>query len=256
MEPVFLDTTAETGHLPDVWSLSDALLARTRAIYLCSPANPQGTVADTRFWTGLMGLSARYGFTIIADECYTEIYESVPPPGCLEAAKAAAPDLRRILSFHSLSKRSSVPGLRSGFVTGDARLITRLRKLKSYGGAPSPLPVLAAAAALWQDDAHVTENRALYRAKIDIASQILGGRFGFYRPPGGFFLWLDMGETGLSGEEAALELWRTAGVKVLPGAYLARDTGQGNPGADYIRIALVHDEATTAEALRRICEAV
>lgn len=253
-EPVFLDATPDTGHLPDFWSLPSDLLARTAAVYLCSPANPQGVAADRGYWTSLMELAQRFDFAVLADECYTEIYDKVPPVGILEATAQTNPQMRRILSFHSLSKRSNLPGLRSGFVVGDRALISRLIKLKSYGGAPSPLPVLAAAAKTWQDDAHVEENRRRYRAKIDLAADRLKGRFGFFRPPGGFFLWLEMTETGLTGEEAALELWRGAGLRTLPGAYLARNAGQGNPGADYIRIALVDGEDTIAKALDRLVE--
>jgi N-succinyldiaminopimelate aminotransferase len=154
-----------------------------------------------------------------------------------------------VLVFHSLSKRSNLPGLRSGFAAGDSDLVRRFLKLRNYGGAPSPLPVYAAAAAAWREEAHVEENRALYRAKLDIAEQQLADRAGFYRPPGGFFLWLDVGD----GEAAAKRLWQDGAIRVLPGAYLARPGGNGaNPGQPYIRVALVHDLATTGEALERM----
>ena len=154
-----------------------------------------------------------------------------------------------VVVFHSLSKRSSAAGLRSGFVAGDPALIGHFKHLRDYGGCQVPLPIQAAAAALWRDEAHVEENRARYRRKFDIAEAALAGRFGFYRPEGGFFLWLDVGD----GEEAALRLWREAAIRVLPGGYTARAAeGRDNPGARYIRLAIVHDEATLETAFARI----
>jgi N-succinyldiaminopimelate aminotransferase len=151
--------------------------------------------------------------------------------------------------FHSLSKRSSAAGLRSGFVAGDPRLIAHYKHLRDYGGCQVPLPIQAAAAALWRDEAHVEENRALYRRKFDVAEAAIGSRFGFYRPQGGFFLWLDVEE----GEAAALRLWREGAIRVLPGGYTARAAhGRANPGSRYIRLAIVHDEATLETAFARI----
>lgn len=247
-EPVYLAATRETGFMPDLDSLSPDLLARTAAFYICSPANPQGTVASRPYLARLIDLARRYDFVVLSDECYSEIYAAAPPPGMLEAA-AASGSLTNVLVFNSLSKRSSVPGLRSGFIAGDPDLIGRIRTLRSYGGALPSEPVMAAAAALWRDEAHVVENRARYARKFDIAERIVGNRFGFYRPDGGFFLWLDVGDS----EAAAATLWREAGLKVLPGGYVARDvSGETNPGAPYIRLALVHDDATTEEALTRL----
>lgn len=258
-EPVFLDATAETRHLPNLDAIEPDVLSRTVAFYLCSPANPQGTVADKAYWTQLLDLAHAHDFFIFADECYAEIYDSAPPTGILEVVQDRGGPPDRVLAFHSLSKRSNLPGLRSGFVAGDAMLMARFRKLRSYGGAPSPLPVQAAAAAIWREESHVHANRALYRRKLDWAADQFGDRFGFFRPPGGFFLWLDVSKAGLTGEEAALMLWREAGVRVLPGAYLARGRGPddaANPGRDYIRAALVHDEAVTQDALSRLIATV
>ncbi len=262
-EPVFLPATEQTGHLPDLDAIAPALLARTVAVYLCSPANPQGTVANRAYWHKLIQCAEEYDFAVFADECYAEIYDTTAPPGVLEVAcgEENGGSAKRVLAFHSLSKRSNLPGLRSGFVAGDASLIARLRKLRSYGGAPSPLPVLAAATAAWSEDAHVEDNRALYRAKIDVAEACLADRFGFFRPPGGFFLWLNTARHGLSGEEAAMRLWREAGLRVLPGAYLARGTAEdrtptANPGADHIRLALVQDIQVTTEAMSRLIATV
>jgi N-succinyldiaminopimelate aminotransferase len=199
----------------------------------------------------MVTLARRYGFVLAVDECYSEIYDRAPPPGALAAAQADGGGFEQVVVFHSLSKRSSAPGLRSGFVAGDATLIKAFGRLRAYGGAAVPLPILAASTALWQDEAHVEANRSLYRAKFDAADQLLAGFAGYRRPEGGFFLWLKVGD----GEAAALHLWRAAGIRVLPGAYLARPGADGvNPGAAYIRVAVVHDVATTRRALSRMAE--
>jgi len=219
--------------------------------YLCSPANPQGTVASLDYLKQAITLAREYDFVLAVDECYAEIYDRMPPAGALEACAALGPGANGLFDnvavFHSLSKRSSAAGLRSGFVAGDPKLIGHYAHLRSYGGCQ--VPVQAAAAALWRDEAHVEENRAQYRRKFDIAEATLAGRYGFYRPEGGFFLWLEVGD----GEAAALRLWRDAAVRVLPGGYTARAAdGRRNPGAPYIRLAIVHDEATLSAAFDRI----
>jgi len=248
-EVVYLSATRDNGFLPDLTRLDDDLLARTALLYLCSPANPQGSVADVDYLRHAITLARTHDFVLAMDECYAEIYDETPPPGALEVGAAHGSGFDNVLVFHSLSKRSSAPGLRSGFVAGDPALIAKLRRLRSYAGATVPMPVLAASAALWREERHVAANRALYRAKFDLAGQILNGRFGYVRPPGGFFLWLDVGD----GEQAARALWREAAIRVLPGAYLGRPDAAGvNPGASYIRVALVHDRATTADALHRL----
>jgi len=151
--------------------------------------------------------------------------------------------------FHSLSKRSSAAGLRMGFIAGDTEVIKRFAEVRSYGGCQIPLPIQEAATALWREESHVAENRALYRSKFDTAERVLKDKFGFYRPPGGFFLWLDVGD----GEKATLKLWQEAGVRTLPGGYLGRVNGRGvNPASRYIRVALVHDDATVADGLERM----
>jgi N-succinyldiaminopimelate aminotransferase len=245
-EPVFVPSPEGQ---PDFAALPDAVLSRAALAFLCSPANPQGRVASLERLQDSIRLARRFGFTLALDECYAEIYGQAPPPGGLEACAALGGGMENVLVFHSLSKRSSVPGLRSGFVAGCPELIGAFQRLRSYGGATLPLPVLAASAALWRDEAHVDENRRLYRAKFDLAQRHLEGRLGFQRPEGGFFLWLDVGD----GEEAAKRLWREAGIRVLPGAYLARDGADGvNPGSRFIRVALVHDLATTDMALSRL----
>jgi succinyldiaminopimelate transaminase len=251
-EPVFLNATPQTGFLPDLDALTPALLERTALLFMCSPANPQGAVASLAYWSKALGLARQYGFTLVADECYSEIYGDVPPPGALEAAKATG-SLDNLLVFNSLSKRSSAPGLRCGLIAGDTKAMAMFTRMRSYGGAGVPLPTIAAATALYRDEDHVIENRRLYRAKYDAAEQLFGNRHGFYRPGGGFFLWLDVGD----GEEAARTIWREAGVITLPGGYLARpDTNGFNPGHAFVRIALVHDVDTAITGLTRVARAL
>ncbi|MEQ1888622.1 MAG: aminotransferase class I/II-fold pyridoxal phosphate-dependent enzyme [Alphaproteobacteria bacterium] len=248
-EPVYLDAARANGFLPDLDALSPDLLARTALFYLCSPANPQGSVAGLDYLKRLVELARKHDFLLALDECYSEIYTRLAPPGGLQAAGELAADgaaepFANVLVFHSLSKRSNLPGLRSGFVAGDTRVIARFRNFRAYIGPANPLPADAAAAAAWSDEAHVVENRRLYAQKFDAADEILADLFGYTRPAGGFFLWLDVGD----GEAAALKLWRDAGVKVLPGKYLAR----GTVGDAYIRVALVGALDETIEGLRRI----
>jgi N-succinyldiaminopimelate aminotransferase len=245
-EPVFVPATRENGFLPDFAGLDASVLSRLKLVYLCSPANPHGAVADRTYLERLLALARKHDFFLVVDECYCEIYLDKPPPSALEAAASLGGGLANLAVFHSLSKRSSVPGMRIGFACGDEAAMAAFIRLRSYGGASVPLPVLTAGAALWRDEAHVAENRTYYRAKFELAERRLGNRLGFYRPDGGFFLWLDVGD----GEQAALKLWREAGIRVLPGGYLAKAGPDGqNPGAPYIRVALVHDMATTERAL-------
>lgn len=254
-EIVLLPAGPETGFQPDFAALNPAILERTALAYLNSPANPQGSIADLEMLETAIGLARQYDFVLAVDECYSEIYTAGPPPGGLSAcAKIAGNDADacgNVLVFHSLSKRSNVPGLRSGFVAGDADLIALLLRLRQYGGAQLPLPVMNASEALWRDEDHVEQSRALYREKFDLALEILGGAFGATRPGGAFYLWLDVGD----GAAAAERLWREAGVRVLPGEYLAQtDDGGDNPGRRFIRVALVHDIETTRDAINRIYE--
>lgn len=248
-EPVFLPATADTGFLPDPDAVPRAVLARTALAYVCSPANPQGAVADRRYLARWLALGREHGFAVAFDECYAELYRDRPPAGALEAAAEAGGSLEGLMVFHSLSKRSAGAGLRSGFIAGDPRLIQRIAQLVNYGGVAVPLPILAASTALWQDEAHVAINRALYNENFAVARRMLGNRLGHRTPEGGFFLWLDVGD----GEMAAKRLWAEAGLKVLPGSYMARTDANGqNPGERYIRVALVYDAAATAEGLERL----
>jgi aspartate/methionine/tyrosine aminotransferase len=247
-EPVYVNATAATGFLPDYASLPPDLLDRVTVAYICSPANPQGAVADRAYWRGLLALAETHDFTIFADECYSEIWRSAPPPGVLEVAAEVGADPERVFTFHSLSKRSNLPGLRSGFVAGGAEGIAQIRKLRSFAGAPLPLPIQRVSEAAWADETHVEANRALYHEKFAIAAQVFAGLQGFDLPEGGFFLWLPVED----GEAAALKLWTEAGVRVLPGAYLSRDTATGNPGKGYIRVALVAPREEMQRGLIRL----
>ena len=247
-EPVFLSATAATGHLPDYESLPDELLERTAIAYICSPANPQGAVADRSYWQRLITLAEKHDFCIFADECYSEIYRDAAPIGALTVAQEMGADPNRVVLFNSLSKRSNLPGLRSGLIASGAENIKRIKQLRAYSGAPLPGPLQAAAAAVWADETHVVENRALYVEKYKIADEVFAGLDGYVSPEAGFFLWLPVPD----GEEAALKLWTQTGVRVLPGAYLAQGSGEGNPGAGYIRVALVAAPEVTREALTKL----
>ena len=248
-EPVYLPATPETGFLPDLDALSDELLARTVAFFIASPANPQGAVADLDYLKRAVALARRFGFLVFSDECYSEIYTRRAPAGMLEAA---APDFANVVEFQSLSKRSNLPGLRVGFAAGDRTFLARFLELRNVSAPQVPVPAQRVAIAAYGDEMHVEENRRLYAQKYDLADQIIGERYGYRRPAGGFFLWLDVSAQG--GDEAvALSLWRQAGLRVVPGRYLAREQADGsNPGLGYIRVAMVQDYETTAQALHRL----
>ncbi len=249
-EPIYVPATAATGHLPDYVGLPTEVLDRVTIAYLCSPANPQGAVASREYWAELLRLAEKHDFRIFADECYAEIYRDVPPPGILEVAQEIGVDPERVLSFHSLSKRSNLPGLRSGFVAGGPQSIKAIRQLRAYAGAPLPEPLQAVATAAWNDEAHVVESRTLYQRKYTVADEVFAGLNAYLPPEAGFFLWLPVDD----GEAAALKLWRETGVRVLPGAYLSRGVSGMNPGAGYVRVALVAPEDETRRGLTLLRE--
>jgi aspartate/methionine/tyrosine aminotransferase len=252
-EPVLLNATATTGHLPDLDALArdKALLDRAVALYLCSPANPQGAVASPAYIARALELARRHDFMLFFDECYSEIYSGAPPPGALQVAAATGERWRNLVVFNSLSKRSNLPGLRSGFCAGDAVFLEAFAELRNMVAPQMPGPTQHASAAVWADEAHVAANRQGYAAKFEVCDRLLGGRYGYCRPAGGFCLWLDVEKFGGAGD-AAVTLWKHSGVKVLPGAFLAQAGRDGtNPGANYVRLALVHDAATVREALER-----
>ena len=247
-EPIMVPATRETGHLPDYASLPEHVLNRTTAAYICSPANPQGAVASRAYWTDLLALAEKYDFKIFADECYSEIYRNTAPIGAMQVAQETGADLDRVVIFHSLSKRSNLPGLRSGFVASGPNTMREIKQLRNYAGAPLPLPLQAAAAAVWADEAHVVENRALYVEKYEVADRILGNVPGYQSPEAGFFLWLPVDDD----ETAALTLWRETGVRVLPGGYLAQNVNGSNPGKTYIRVAMVAPKEETTRGIEAI----
>jgi len=248
-ETVYLPATAATGFLPDLDTLDEALLARTVAFYLASPSNPQGAVASRAYLDRLTALARRFGFLILSDECYCEIYSERAPSGMLEAAGAG---FQNVVVFHSLSKRSNLPGLRIGFAAGDRKFLASFLELRNIAAPQVPTPLQHVAIAAYNDEAHVEENRRLYREKFDLADQIIGDRYNYRRPAGGFFLWLDVSAQGGS-EIATQRLWREAGLRVVPGRYLAREQADGsNPGVNYIRVAMVQNNEITAEAMHRL----
>lgn len=252
-EPVLLTARPETRYLPNLAALANSpeLLARTALLVLCSPSNPEGAVADRDYLTTAIGLARTHDFMLFADECYSEIYDADPPVGVLEVASATGDDFKNVVTVNSLSKRSNVPGLRSGFCAGDPTFIGQLAMLRNVVGPQMPGPIQHASAAIWSDEVHVEAARSAYRAKFQIADQLLGTRCGYRRPGGGFFLWLAVAP--LSGEAAAMMLWRECGLRVLPGAYMAYpDATENNPAANFVRLALVRDLPTLREALRRL----
>ena len=255
-EAVLMNTDASTGFLPDLAALSPETLDRAALMTICSPANPQGAVATLDYWIAAITLARQHDFVLIADECYSEIWRTRPAVGVLEACRALGCSLDHVLVFNSLSKRSSVPGLRSGLVTGDRAVLARFLRLRAYAAAGMPLPVAHVSAALWSDEAHVDDSRALYQAKMAMADRALGPLVpGFRAPEGGFFLWLPVPDGFADGEDLTRRLWIAAGIKVLPGAYLTQPDANGhNPGDGFVRLALVHDLATTERALGAIAD--
>ncbi len=251
-DPVFIPCPAAGGFLPDLDGISTATLDQTAIFYLCSPSNPQGAIASRTYWKKLIALAEKHDFQIFADECYSEIYRDTPPPGVLEIAHEVGADPERVLAFHSLSKRSNLPGLRSGFAAGGAKSIAELKRLRAYSGAPLPLPLQAVAARTWSDEAHVILSRDIYRAKYRIADEVFSDVQGYLSPEAGFFLWLPVD----NGEVAAVKLWRETGVKVLPGAYLAREVDGINPGAAYIRVAMVAEQQEMQRGLLAIRDCI
>ncbi len=251
-EPVFLSAGPVSGFLPDLEAIGEETLTRCVAFYLSSPANPQGAVADEDYLGKAVQLARTYDFILIADECYSEIYTNKPPPGALESAWKTSKSLKNVLVMQSFSKRSNLPGLRAGYCCGDPDFVEEFASFRNVVAPQTPLAVQHVCAKVLSDEAHVEVSRDLYREKFEAADDILAGRFGYSRPEGGFFLWLDVSDFGGS-EFAVKTLWKECGVKLLPGRYIARDEMNGtNPGENYVRVAMVQDLATTKDALTRI----
>jgi N-succinyldiaminopimelate aminotransferase len=253
--PAFLNQTARNAFAPDLASLTAGEWSRTQLVYVCSPGNPTGHVLDLDGWRTLFEYSDRHGFVIASDECYSEIYpdEAAPPIGALEAACALGRDtFPNLVVFTSLSKRSNAPGLRSGGIAGDAALLKQFLLYRTYHGCAMSLPVQHASIAAWGDESHVRDNRAQYRAKFEAVVPMLEAVLDIRRPDAGFYLWA--GVPGGDDEAFARQLFERMHVTVLPGRYLARHAHGENPGAGYVRIALVPEIEDCVEAARRIVE--
>ncbi len=251
-EPHFLACRAETGFLPDFDAVDAATWDRCQLLYLCSPGNPTGAVIPMAELQRLIGLAEQHDFVIAADECYSEIYfdEDNPPVGLLQAAAAMGnTDYRRCVVFHSLSKRSNAPGLRSGFVAGDAAVLADFLRYRTYHGCAMPLQHQVASIAAWHDETHVAHNRALYREKFDAVLDILDGLLPLQRPDAGFYLWP---QTPIPDDAFARGLFEQQHVTVLPGSYLSRTVDGDNPGAGRIRMALVAPLDECVDAAGRI----
>ncbi len=250
-EPYFVNTLPENGLVMDVAAVPEDILRRTQLVYACSPGNPTGKVMGLDDWKTLFELSDRHGFVVAADECYSEIYfeEGRPPMGALTAAQELGRGLERLVTFNSLSKRSNVPGMRSGFVAGDAAILEKFLLYRTYHGCAMNPSVQAASADAWADEAHVVENRRLYREKFAAVTPLLQEVLEVDRPDAAFYLWA---RTPIADTEFALRLYRDYNVTVLPGSFLAREAHGVNPGANFIRIALVAEPQECREAAERI----
>lgn len=256
-QPYLLDTTAATLYTPDLDSVPESVWQRCQVLFLCSPGNPTGTVLSQQYLRRALSLAARYDFVIAADECYTELYldERSPPPGLLQACRAAGYDrFQRCVVFHSLSKRSSVPGLRSGFVAGDPEIMGRFLLYRTYHGSAMPVPTQLASIVAWEDDAHAAENRRLYQEKFERVLPILTPVMKVEKPAGAFYLWPDIGGDD---ERFTRDLFGSKNITVLPGSYLARAgkdsaVASSNPGAGRVRISLVASVERCVEAAERM----
>ncbi len=251
-QPLFLNHLPENGFASDFDAVPTDLWRRIQLVYVCSPGNPTGRVLRLEEWQRLFELADRYGFAIAADECYSEIYfdEAAPPLGALQAARRLGrEDYRGLVVFSSLSKRSNVPGMRSGFVAGDAAILKRFHLYRTYQGCAMSPAVQQASIAAWNDEAHVRENRRLYAEKFAAVTPLIAARLATRRPEAGFYLWA---RTPLADTEFARRLYREYNVTVLPGSFFARSAGGINPGAGFVRVALVAPLEECLEAARRI----
>lgn len=249
--PVFLDATAENGFKPDYDSLDDKTWRDVQLVYACSPANPSGAVMDLDDWRELFRLSDRHGFVIASDECYSELYydEEKPPIGGLQAAhQLGRKNFERLVVFSSLSKRSNAPGMRSGFVAGDAALLKKFLLYRTYHGSAMSVTIQRASIAAWRDEVHVRANRRLYAEKYEAVLPMINAPLSAGKPEGGFYLWM---RTPIDDAQFARQLHRDYNVLVLPGSFLGRESGGANPGRNYVRVALVQPLADCVEAFRR-----
>jgi N-succinyldiaminopimelate aminotransferase len=251
-EPWYMHTGPDNGWLPDLDAVPAEVWRRCQLLFVCTPGNPTGAVMDLEYLGRVLEIADRFGFVVASDECYSEIYadEASPPPGLLQAsARLGRPGFERCMVFHSLSKRSNLPGLRSGFVAGDPALMARFRLYRTYHGSAMPEHVQQASIAAWNDEDHVRANRDLYRAKYDAVMPLLAEVLEVERPAASFYLWP---RTPSDDEAFARDLLAATNVSVLPGSYLGRDVGSGNPGHNRLRISLVAGLDECIEAARRI----
>jgi N-succinyldiaminopimelate aminotransferase len=251
-EPYFLNCIPENNFIPDFDSISEDVWQRTQLLFICSPGNPTGAIMNSAQLKKLISLADKYDFVIASDECYSELYfdEKNPPAGLLQVcAELGRNDFSRCVVFHSLSKRSNLPGLRSGFVGGDAKILQKFLLYRTYHGCAMPVPTQLASVAAWQDETHVIENRKAYTEKFDAVLRILDGVLDVKKPDASFYLWP---KTPIKGELFAQKLFEAQKVTVLPGGYLAREANGINPGEDYVRLALVAPLAECIEAAERI----
>lgn len=247
--PYLVNCTADNDYLGDWERIPNTVWAQTQLVFVCTPGNPTGAVMPADKLKRLIELSDEYGFAIASDECYSELYFDQAPIGLLEVcAQMGRHDFKNCVVFHSLSKRSNLPGLRSGFVAGDARLLGRYLQYRTYHGAALPVQHQLASVVAWQDEAHVEANRVLYRQKFDLFLSELGDRLPLKKPDAGFYFWLPVDND----ERFARQLYREANITVLAGRYLSRETQDGNPGANHVRMALVADIAQCEQAIERI----
>jgi N-succinyldiaminopimelate aminotransferase len=249
-EPWYVNCTEANGFQPDWSSVPEETWRRTQLVFVCSPGNPTGAVMSLDDWQKLFALSDRYGFVIASDECYSEIHFGQPPLGGLQASHALGRDFSRLVMFTSLSKRSNAPGLRSGFVAGDAALLQAFLLYRTYHGSAMSPTIQTASIAAWDDEEHVEANRAAYQAKFDAVVPLLADCLGARQPDASFYLWLAV--PGGDDQAWARRLYAEENVTVLPGSFLARDAHGINPGRGYIRIALVAPQAECVEAAERI----
>jgi N-succinyldiaminopimelate aminotransferase len=254
-DPYYVASNPARNFAPDWNSVPDDVWARTQQLFVCSPGNPTGAVMPLQEWQKLFDLSDRFGFVIASDECYSEIYfRNDPPLGGMEAAaKLGRSDFKNLISLTSLSKRSNLPGMRSGFVAGDAAIIKQFLLYRTYHGCAMSPVVQAASTAAWRDEAHVVDNRALYKAKFALVTPTLAEVLDVALPDAGFYLW-----AGVQGNDTAFarDLFALYNVTVLPGSFLAREAQGNNPGAGRIRMALVADTAECVDAAQRIVQFV
>lgn len=251
--PYFINCTVDAGFKPDFASVPESVWRDCQLLYICTPGNPTGSLLDLEDLKALIALADRHNFTIASDECYSELYfdEDNPPPGLLQACQTLGrTDFARCVVFHSLSKRSNLPGLRSGFVAGDAGILEKFMLYRTYHGCAMPVPTQYASIAAWQDEQHVRHNRARYKEKFSAVMEVLDDCLDVTMPEASFYLWPKVGD----GETFARELFRQQHVTVLPGAFLAREADGINPGAEYVRMALVATLEECVEAARRIKE--